>query len=243
MTRSTPESPDHERSDHSAGVDNHHREIWSDALSSKPLDRPAVYYVENHNAAVGYAEAALDFEMLVVELLPRLGPFELGNWTGPVLHLVRQTVELRLKALFQIIAERDKSANERLLAKHDLLVLWKASRDWLCQNEFGVLNDIRLAATDSLIEAFHAVDPSGDLFRFAQSRQSRFGKRKSYDRVGVNFDIFQSAFMDTVALLQHWEAVLFRQHLSDEFGWVKDPYFDADSYPRNAAVDSGEGAV
>ena len=111
--------------------DEHHREIWQDALNSQLPKRPPVYYIENHNASIGYSEAALDFSMLTIELLPRLGAYQLGNWLGPVLYLARQTVELSLKALLERITDKDQSADKRLLGKHDLNALWLTSRDWL----------------------------------------------------------------------------------------------------------------
>jgi hypothetical protein len=225
------------------GVDAYHREIWSDARSGRLNATPPVFYVENHNASIGYSEAALDFEMLVVDLLPRLGPRELGNWTGPVLHLARQTIELRLKALLQEVLDRDQAVDDRLLGKHDLSALWNVAHDWLQNQGYGVKSDARLESTNTLIAAFHAVDPSGDLFRFAQSRQARFGKRKSYDRVGVNHQTFPSAFRQTVELLRHWEAVLFREQLKAEHGWDKDPHFEPDDYPKNTQPAAADGAA
>lgn len=214
------------------GVDTHHREIWSDALGGAQHERPPVYYVENENASAGYAEAALDFEMLVIDLLPRLGPLELGNWIAPVLHLARQTIELRLKALLQTIVDRDHEVDERVLGKHDLSAIWGIGQDWLHSHGYALNRDARLEATNQLVAALHAVDPSGDLFRFSKSRQSRFGRNKSSDRVGVNYETFPSAFKQTVKLLLHWEAVLFREKLKVEMGWENDPYFDADDYPK-----------
>jgi hypothetical protein len=214
-------------------VDEHHRKIWQDALNPLSPKRPLVYYVENHNGSIGYAEAALDFRMLTVELLPRLGPQQLGNWTGPVLHLARQTLELCLKALFEQITDRDRLADKRLLGKHDLSALWLASREWLSQHGYPIQTDARLDSVNCLVGSFHAVDPSGDLFRFAQSKQSRFNKKKSYDRVGVSFDEFPAAFTQGVDLLQHWECVLLREVLRKEQGWEKDPYFNADDYPKS----------
>lgn len=224
-------------------VDTHHREIWSDAKSGSHAERPPVYYVENHNAPVGYAEAALDFEMLVNELIPRLGPDELGNWIAPVLHLARQTLELRLKALLHTICDRDESVDGRILGKHDLVAIWSAGREWLVRNGYPLGKDARLKATEELVVAFHAVDPSGDLFRFAQSRQSRFGNKKSYDRVGVNHQTFHVAFKQAVELLHHWDAVLFREKLKVEYGWDKDPYFNADDFPKTAQPAAGDGAA
>jgi hypothetical protein len=209
MSRSSPPADNKQTLPKNDGVDAHHREIWSEAQGGSCHERPPVYYVENHNAPAGYAEAALDFEMLVNDLLSRLGPRELGNWAAPILYLARQTIELRLKAILQTIVDRDRTVDERVLGKHDLSVIWSIAQDWLHGHGYALNRDARLEATNQLVAAFHAVDPSGDLFRFAQSRQSRFGKRKSSDRVGVNYETFPSAFDQTVKLLTHWEAVLF----------------------------------
>ncbi|MDD2830509.1 MAG: hypothetical protein PHW18_13120 [Sulfuricurvum sp.] len=216
----------------SGEVDEHHREIWQDALNPQPPKRPLVYYVENHNGSIGYAEAAIDFKILTVELLPRLDPQQLGNWMCPVLYLARQTVELCLKALFERVTDKDPVADKRLLGKHDLSALWLTSREWLSQHDYPILTDARLGSANYLVESLHAVDPTGDLFRFAQSKQLRFNKKKSCDRVGVSFDEFPSAFTQTVDLLQHWESVLFREDLCKEQGWEKDPSFNRDAYPK-----------
>lgn len=221
------------------GTDEHHREIWSDAIREVRDERPPVYYVENHNAGSGYSEAALDFQLLVEELLPRLGPGQWGNWTGPVLHLARQTLELRLKALLDEIVHRDQATDPSPLGRHDLSRIWWLTRGWLSDNGYPLLEDARLDATDMLIKAFHAVDPNGDLFRFAQSRQVRFGRKKTYDRVGVNQRTFAPAFRQAVALLRHWEAVICRERLCQEMGWVADPFFDASDFPRAHAAGGG----
>lgn len=94
-----------------------------------------------------------------------------------------------------------------------------------------------------MIAALHAIDPLGDLFRFAQSRKSRFGNKKSSDRVGINYETFPSAFKQTVELLCHWEAVLFREQLTVEMGWEKDPYFNADDFPKMSQEADREGVT
>lgn len=223
---------------HDDSINHHHRQIWSDALSASQAERPPIYYVENHNTAIGYSEAADDFEMLVDSLLPRLDPHELGNWTTPILHLARQTIELRLKALLQAIVDRDQTIDKRHLGKHDLSAIWHTGRDWIQNNGYGLDRDARLKMTDELITAFHSVDPSGDLFRFAQSRQERFGKRKSSDRVGVNHEKFPLFFRQTVSLLRHWETVLLREKLKVEKNWEEDPYFDPNDYPKEPSSSS-----
>jgi hypothetical protein len=92
--------------------------------------------------------------------------------------------------------------------------------------------DARLATAEWFVEMLHAIDPSGDLFRFGMSNQSAFGKQKSYDRVGIRLEQMVPEFEATAAFLRHWEAVLFSRLLAIEMEWETDPYFDADDFPR-----------
>lgn len=151
---------------------------------------------------------------------------------APVSHLVRQTLELRLKALLTAILEFDKSVDATLLGRHDLTDLWLVGRNWLSTNGYKVAEDARLDQTERLIAAFHEIDPSGDLFRFAISRQSAFSKQKSYDRVGLNLDVLSAEFEAADRLLGHWEAALIRKIIAAEMKWEFDPYFDVDDFPR-----------
>jgi hypothetical protein len=215
-----------------ADADEHHREIWSDAFSSRQLVRPSVYYIENHNGPVGYAEAAFDYRLAVEDLFQHLKPTDMSTWLAPTLNLARLAVELHLKALLEVIAERDGSVNAKPLRKHDLLLLWNTCIPWLTAHSYGVSQDARLSATTELINAFHAVDPDGGLFRFAQSHKRRFGKQKSYDRAGVNYKTFAPHLKMTFGLLGHWEGVIFRERLCKEMNWERDPHFDANDFPR-----------
>jgi hypothetical protein len=159
---------------------------------------------------------------------------QLGNWVAPVAHLVRQTIELELKALYSSILEHDPAIDSKPLGKHDLLHLWHGGRDWLIVRGFKIAEDARLATTDHLITAFHEVDPSGDLFRFGVSRQSAFERNKSYDRIGLNIEILAAEFEAAGRLLSHWEGALVRAIIMKEMQWESDPYFDIDDFPRLA---------
>lgn len=75
-------------------------------------------------------------------------------------------------------------------------------------------------------------DPSGDLFRFGISNQTAFGKRKSYDRVGIHLDPFEREFGTLSGFLRHWEATMSRQELKAEMGWEKHPLFTPMTFPR-----------
>ena len=187
--------------------------------------------MENHNGQCSYAELAVDFQMatdLVIESYQKSG---LGNWIAPLAHLMRQTLELRLKALFDMVGKKDGKIETKLLYSHDLKAIWTHSRDWLDQSGYRFREDARLNQTERLIEAFHAIDPSGDLFRFGISNQTAFGKQKSYDRVGFRMEILMPDFAASDGFLRHWAAVLSREIMAIEMNWEKDPFFDADDFP------------
>ncbi|MBB4114381.1 hypothetical protein FHT80_003732 [Rhizobium sp. BK226] len=157
---------------------------------------------------------------------------EMANWTAPLAHLVRQALELRLKALFDMIGQRGGKIETRPLHSHNLKTIWTHSRDWLDQSGYRFREDARLNQTERLIEAFQAIDPSGDLFRFGISNQTVFGKQKSYDRVGLRMEILVPDFAASNGFLQHWELVLLREIMAIEMNWDKAPFFDAEDFPR-----------
>lgn len=209
-----------------------HFEIWrgpSDAFKSEPK---SIYYVENHNGQCGYGELATDFEMAALEMIRLYRDTELGNWMGPTAHLVRQTLELQLKALAETIHTTDPSIGNKILKSHNLESLWVMSLTWLENHEYQVRNDARLSATQHLLAAYHAIDPTGDLFRFGISNQTAFEKQKSYDRVGIVIENFESEFTASTGFLNHWEAVVRRQKCAEEEGWERDELFDANDFPR-----------
>jgi hypothetical protein len=211
-----------------------HHEIWTGPTTESAETVSGIYYVENHNGQCSYAELALDFQMaanLVIEACQRNG---LGNWTAPISHLVRQTLELRLKALLELIGQKGGEIGTRLIRSHDLKAIWTHCSNWLGQSGYRFREDARLAQTERLVEAFHAIDPSGDLFRFGISNQTAFGKQKSYDRVGLRMEIFVSDFAASDAFLQHWEAVLLREIIAIEMEWDEDPFFDPNNFPKLA---------
>ncbi|GGF75346.1 hypothetical protein GCM10007301_39040 [Azorhizobium oxalatiphilum] len=211
-----------------------HHEIWAGPTTESAETVSGIYYVENHNGQCSYVELALDFRMaadLVIEAYQRDG---LGNWTAPIAHLVRQTLELRLKALLDMIGQKGGEIGTRLIRSHDLKAIWTRCSDWLGESAYRFREDARLAQTERLIEAFHAIDPSGDLFRFGISNQTAFGKQKSYDRVGLRMEILVSDFAASDAFLHHWEAVLLREIIAIEMKWDEDPFFDPNNFPKLA---------
>ena len=211
-----------------------HHEIWTGLTTESAETVSGIYYVENHNGQCSYAELALDFQMaanLVIEACQRDGS---GNWTAPISHLVRQTLELRLKALLELIGQKGGEIGTKLIRSHDLKAIWTHCSNWLGQSGCRFREDARLAQTERLIEAFHAIDPSGDLFRFGISNQTAFGKQKSYDRVGLRTEILVSDFAASDAFLQHWEAVLLREIIAIEMKWDEDPFFDPNNFPKLA---------
>lgn len=212
----------------------HHFEIWT-GPSTEFVEKAPIYYVENHNGQCGYADLATDFEMTLALVFDAHRLDGLGNWTSQIAHLARQVLELRLKALFEQIALEDSRVQSKPLKAHDLSALWRGSRSWLIGAAYPVETDARLATTDLLVQAFHAVDPRGDLFRFGMSRQGAYGRFKSYDRVGIIVERLENDFAAANGFLSHWETTLWRGRFAKEEGWNGDPFFDANDFPRRSA--------
>lgn len=209
-----------------------HFEIWKGPGPSFGNEPKAIYYVENHNGQCSYGELALDFQMAATALLETYRDQKLGNWVAPVAHMIRQTLELRLKALLSSILARDPVVDKKPLGQHDLLRLWGVVYTWLLANGFPIDRDARLSATLHLISAYDAIDPSGDLFRFGMSRKTAFKKQKSYDRVGIDCEVMAQEFTDADDLLCHWDAAVFRLTMAEEHGWTTDPNFEAGDFPK-----------
>jgi hypothetical protein len=209
-----------------------HYEFWSGPTTAHTERLAGLYYVENHNGQCGYSELALDFKIAADLAISQYRKTELGNWTAPVAHLVRQTIELMLKALLEATLQKGNSAGEGLLYSHSLKDIWENCRDWLINSGYLIAEDARVEAGEWLITCLHEIDPSGDLFRFGISRRSAFGKQKSYDRVGINIDVLVSDFDTAFAFLNHWEAVPMREVMAQEMGWTNDPYFDPNDFPH-----------
>jgi hypothetical protein len=210
-----------------------HYEIWSGPSHEFNQNNRSIYYVENHNSQCGYAELALDFSIAVDSLIAQYKKTDFGNWVGPIAHMSRQLVELLLKSLMETIKATDNTFNTTPLQGHNLQDLWVPCRNWLIQHGYKLPEDARLEMTERLILAFHEIDPSGDLFRFGISRKTAYGKQKSYDRVGIDREIFEKELDALRRLLNHWEATIFRKALKIEMGWEEDPLFDANDFPRN----------
>ncbi len=208
-------------------------EIGQGASIAMQERNPSVSYCENHNGDFDYGLAALDFQMAAEALIAvQRDQRHVSNWTAPLLHLIRQTLELKLKALLETIRVRTKTDAASVKFDHDLDRLWSSSRKWLIEAEYRIEHDQRLTATDALIENFHAIDPTGDLFRFGTSRKVAFGRQKSSDRVGFNQDALFAEFQSTCGCLDHWTGVLMREVIQEEEGWEVDPYFDRDDFPK-----------
>jgi hypothetical protein len=210
-----------------------HFEIWSGRSEAMNARSPSFYYCENHNGDLDYCLAQTNFRMAADALIAihRQDP-HLGNWVAPILHLIRQTLELSLKSLLETIDWKLKATERPFRFSHDLQKLWDQGRGWFVQNGYQIELDARLSDTDRLIENMHAIDPSGDLFRFGTSMQTAFGRQKSSDRVGFVADDLFREFEGACGCLGHWGGVVMREIIQQEQGWTEDPHFDRDDFPR-----------
>ncbi len=208
-------------------------EIWSGPSDAMKARSPSVYYCENHNGELDYGLAQTDFRLAadVLIAIHRQDP-NLGNWVAPILHLIRQTLELSLKSLLETIDWKLRTTEKSFKFSHDLEKLWGQGRGWLVQNGYQIEIDARLPDTDRLIENMHAIDPSGDLFRFGTSTQTAFGRQRSSDRVGFASDNLFREFESACGCLGHWGGVVMREIIQAEQGWTEDPHFDRDDFPR-----------
>ncbi|MDE3823150.1 hypothetical protein I7F13_12485 [Sinorhizobium meliloti] len=197
-------------------------EIWTGSSSALEQRGPSVYYCENHNGDSDYGLAATDFQMAADALIAvqREQPHK-GNWSAPLLHLIRQTLELKLKSLLETVRWKSGGMDNSVAFDHNLERLWSSGRSWLVEMGYSIEQDARLADTDRLIENMHAIDPTGDLFRFGTSRMKAFGRQKSSDRVGFNHDDLVREFERTCGCLDHWSGVIMREIILAEEGWEK----------------------
>ena len=150
--------------------------------------------------------------------------------------VVRQTLELHLKALLEATVGRGNDVKESDFFSHKLDVLWERSQPWLEAKGYKYLDDARCETALWMLENFQAIDPTGDLFRFAHSKTTAFGRQKTYDRAGINDDVFMPYFQQTVGFLRHWTSVLVVEWIKEEC--VKDGteyggFFNAEDYPKN----------
>lgn len=208
-------------------------EIWNGPAEAFEATSPSIFYCENHNADFDYGLAALNFRISAQALIDsqRKDP-HMSNWTAPVLHMIRQTIELTLKSLIETVGWKVGAEAGAVKFIHNLESLWSQGRGLLIDQGHPIENDARLIATDRIIENMHAIDPTGDLFRFGTSRKEAFGRNRSSDRVGYNQDQLFEEFEQACACLDHWCGVVMRELIQDEQGWEEDPFFDKDNYPK-----------
>lgn len=204
----------------------------SDYDEAKP---PAVYYVENGNFVAGYDQLALDYKMAADALLQAQEESGLGNWLAPVVFMVRQTLELSLKALLEATVDRGNVFSAKLTFSHSVDLIWENARDWLIAKGYKIKDDARFELAEWLIVNFSSVDPTGDLFRFSHSKHDAFGRKKTYDRAGINDAVFRTYFDQTYGFLSHWQGVLVMEWIEAEALKEGRPYTrprDPDDFPR-----------
>lgn len=192
------------------------RTLFGSLINYNENRPPLLYYVENGNAIAGYDQLALDYKMASDLLIKTSKESGIGNWLAPTLLVVRQTLELSLKALLEATVDRGNSYNKKLMFSHDLWGIWGECRRWLDDKVYPFRQDSRLATAEWVIDNFHAVDPTGDLFRFAHSKNEAFKRKKTYDRVGVNDAVFVNYFNVAWAFLNHWQGVLVKEWMEEQ---------------------------
>jgi len=184
-----------------------HRRLFGELAEFNPERPPCLVYVENGNYIAGYDQLAADYKMAADVIIEAEQSSGLSNWTAPLVFTVRQTLELSLKGLLEATCCRGNTIDPQEMFSHRLDQLWQKSRAWLEQSYPVISQDQRLVVTDWTITNLHAVDPSGDLFRFANSRLTAFGRHKTYDRAATT-SVFISYFETTYNFLSHWNGVL-----------------------------------
>jgi hypothetical protein len=203
-----------------AAVDNRfHRTLLAELERFDPECPPALVYVENGNASWGYEQLAIGYKMAADALIAAHAKDKLGNWKAPIVFMVRQTLELSLKGLFDAIVWRSgHKTPERLMNSHNLEKLWKEACDWLTENGYRVNTDERSKRVAWLLENFHAIDPTGDLFRFAKSRHEAYNKKKSCDRVAAYLEILVPLFDESYTFLSDWTGLLCQEAIQAHYG-------------------------
>lgn len=226
----------HNKSNLEANDSRFHRTLFGSLTNYNENRPPILYYVENGNAIAGYDQLALDYKMAADLLIDTSRKSGLGNWFAPTLLVVRQTLELLVKALLEATVDRGNSSNKKLMFSHDLWGIWGECRRWLDAKDYSFRQDSRFETAEWVIENFHAVDPTGDLFRFAHSKHEAFKRKKTYDRAGVNDAVFVDYLNATWAFLNHWQGVLVmewmeEQALKDGIAYTRP--FNPDDFPQD----------
>lgn len=193
-----------------------HQTLFGSLADYNDKRPPLLYYVENGNAIAGYDQLALDYKMAADLLITTSKESGLGNWLAPTMLVVRQTLELALKALLEATVDRGNSSNSKVMFSHNLWGIWEECRRWLHANGYLFYQDSRLETSEWVIENFHAVDPTGDLFRFAHSKHEAFKRKKTYDRAGINETVFVDYFNATWNFLNYWQGVLVMEWMEEQ---------------------------
>jgi hypothetical protein len=229
------EKPEGNKSKFEAGDRRFHRTLFGTLTDYNEKRPPLLYYVENGNHIAGYDQLASDYKMAADSLIVTGRESGLGNWLAPTVLIVRQALELALKALLEATIDRGNESNKKLMFSHDLSGMWTECRRWLEASGCSFRDDARLDTAEWVIENFHAVDPTGDLFRFAYSKHTAFEREKTYDRVGINEAVFTDYFNAAWDFLNHWQGVLIMDWMEEQA--MKDgvPYtrpLNPDDFPR-----------
>jgi hypothetical protein len=211
-----------------------HRTLFGSLTDFNEAMPPCLIYVENNNFNSGYDLLAHDYKMAADAMIEEYRKTGLGNWAAPVSFIVRQTLELAHKSLLEETAKAGNTVSPKVMFSHNLESIWIASRDWLIESKYPIKNDARFVVAEWMTTNFHAVDPSGDLFRFAHSTVGAYGRQKTYDRAEVYLGSL-SAYLDkTHGFLMHWGALLGTQKMrADEPDWEPSGW-DPENYPKIA---------
>src|SRR5690606_9354859 len=133
-----------------------HRTLFGSLADYNDKRPPLLYYVENGNAIAGYDQLALEYKMAADLLITTSKESGLGNWFAPTMLVVRQTLELALKALLEATVDRGNSSNSKVMFSHNLFGIWEECRRWLHANGYLFYQDARLETAEWVIENFHA---------------------------------------------------------------------------------------
>ncbi|MEQ8290863.1 MAG: hypothetical protein RIA08_01565 [Roseovarius sp.] len=184
----------------------YHFKIWNGPNEVFDEDSP-LHYVENYNDPRDFGELAGDYALAAQSVFDQYSKNQLTNYIAPLLHLIRQCLELDLKWLCSQVAHTEHQKHFEPEHTHNLKALWDESMPWIMQNIPLIARDVRLDATFRLVQAFHSIDPNGDLFRFGLSKVEAFSARKSADRVGFKKSLFPD-FENAHYFCQHWALVV-----------------------------------
>lgn len=218
-----------------------HQTLFGELADFDENRPPCLYYVENGNSLADYGHLAIGYKMATDLILNETLETQLGNWDAPLLFMVRQTLELSVKDLYEVVGFKKGEADLKRLHSHDLWALWTGSRDWLISEAYPIMSDARFETTEWIIENFQSVDPSGDLFRFAASKFEAFGRGKTFDRAGIYHPFLKTYFDSAYDFVSHWSGVLTMESNRDycereglDYSFPRDP----NDFPRKETTQS-----